>query len=158
MAVEKCYVPHEIAELAFQLLAALASLVSIDRIFSSFCGIHTKIWSCLGKKKWNWTGILSQDPPRALWFELLMLDVWDGLIICACMNDVWVGYGYWIKNIQIIYLITELKNVTEINRQYYFMLMYVIPYILVYKLTWQIICSQFLTLQFFPHADAHCIS
>jgi len=50
-AVEKCDMPHNFVELALQLLSAPASSASIEGIFSSFGGIYTKIWNCLGNEK-----------------------------------------------------------------------------------------------------------
>jgi len=50
-AVEKCGVPHDFTELAFQLLSAPASSASIKRIFSIFGWIHIKIRNCLGNEK-----------------------------------------------------------------------------------------------------------
>jgi len=49
--VEKCGVPHDFVELALKLLSVPVSSTSIERIFSSFGGIHTKIPNQLGNEK-----------------------------------------------------------------------------------------------------------
>ena len=77
------------------------------------------------------TGISSQDPPRILWFGLLIIDVSNGLIdsivhVCERRESL-----LWLLNkiyLQIISVITELekKKVWETNIKYYLTFMIVI--------------------------------